>query len=570
MLRDLHIRNVAIIDEVHVEFSEELNLLTGETGAGKSIIIDSLGLVLGNRGSLDLIRTGATEASVEAVFIGLDSPEVKNVIDELGIDAGEELVLRRRLTSKGVSRAYINDVQVNLNTLRSLGQQLVTIHGQGEGDDLLTAGGQLGLFDSYAGVAENVAEIQEIYAQLMNVEDELASLATDDRARERELDLLSHQISEIESSKLDSEEESQLKKERQILQNSERIRSLGESSYYQLYDNEESVVSRMTGIEKSVSELAGLDATFSDKIEVLKSARYQLEDLASELRSYVDSVDSDPNRLMEIEQRLDVYRTMQRKYGATTEEVHQFFSEISEKYKSLQHSDERLEELKRQRDHLAKIYSDKAEKLSHARKSKIDGFCKDVENHLAEMGMEKARFSILLRQNPEEFTRKGIDTLVFLIVTNPGESPKPLVKVASGGEQSRIMLAIKSCTNMKLQNKSVIFDEVDSGIGGRIAEFIGRKLKNFSSNNQVICITHLPQIAVYGKTHLRVNKSAGGQSTSVDVITLGANDRPQEIARMLGGEDITDITLSHAEELLKQAQSFPIKENLAGENSRKK
>lgn len=555
MLRDLRIRNVAIIDELSIEFDGGLNLLTGETGAGKSIIIDALGLALGQRGSAELVRSGAREAVVEAVFCHVQTPALRALAEEAGFEIGEELILRRRYAAGGVSRAFVNDFQVNLTTLAQIGAQLVTVHGQGEGDELLSADGQLSLLDQYGGLEERTGELGLLHERLSAARAELESITADERSRARELDLLTHQINEIEAARLDADEETELRKQREIMRNAEQIRRTGEQAYGGLYDNEDSIIGRLAEVEKLIGDLGEFDPRFRAVSANLESSRFQMEDAAAELRDFLAGVDLDPEHLQEIELRLDLYKTLQRKYGPDTPDVFKFLDDARQRHEKLQTAEARMSGLAEEVEELKREYQAKAAELSADRARTAKKFCRDVEKHLAELAMEKAKFGVALEPHPRGATRTGVDRVTFMISANPGEAPKPLSRVASGGEQSRLMLAIKSSTFKPERHRSVIFDEVDTGIGGRVADFVGRKLARLARGQQVICITHLPQIAAYAAHHATVNKRSAGGETLVGVETLDGEGQVTEIARMLGGETITEISREHARQLLAQAEA---------------
>jgi len=557
MLNSLNISNVAIIDQLEVEFGPGLNLLTGETGAGKSIIIDSLGLALGYRASSELVRTGAKEAKVEAVFAGIKSSEISQIADNVGFTFSGELILRRRLRADGVSKAYINDTQVNVSTLREIGALLVAIHGQGEGDELLGAEGQLALLDAFAGCSEQVDKVSEIFVSLQALEAELSTVSTNERERVREIDLLEHQIREIESARLDPEEEKELLQQRNLLRNAEKLRELSDRAFQTLYAGEDAITGRLAEVVSLVDELSRFDESFREKKGQIEAAGYQLDDAADSLRDFLSRIEADPARLEQIESRLDTIRTLQKKYGDTTEEVLRYLEQAKSRLEGLRGADERAESLRKDLEDLLQIYQREALTLRKAREKAVTNFEKAVMKHLSELALEKAVFSVSLEPHPRGRTRSGVDRVSFLISPNPGEALKPLAKIASGGEMSRLMLAIKSCAVEPRSHFTAIFDEVDAGIGGRVAEFIGRKLKRLSAAQQVICITHLPQIAVYSQHHSTVIKQALEGRTLVDLKPLSGKDQIEELARMLGGEEITDVTRRHARELLSQARNYP-------------
>lgn len=557
MLRDLNITNFAIINKVRIEFEEGLSLLTGETGAGKSIIIDALGMALGLRASSDFVHSGAKEASVEAVF-NL-SPEFEGIAEEAGFSLDGELILRRRLSSAGVSRAYVNDSQVSVSTLRQLGELLVAVHGQGEGDELLGPEGQLAILDAFANAADQVAEISKLYSKLTSLEEELEKINTDERERLRELDLLSHQISEIEAVKLDPQEAEDLSRQVKLLRNSEKLRELTGSAFQQLYAGDSAITERLTGVIAKVSELTEFEPSFKPALDQLDALRIQMDDVASSLRDFLARIDYDPQQLERMEARFDAIKTLQKKYGPSTEEVISYLERARHRREELLHADERSEELRKETDKVRRQYDEAAESLRRSRREAIKDFVGQVERHLSELAMEKARLHVEMSDHPRGRTRTGIDRINFLIAPNPGEELKPLAKIASGGELSRLMLAIKSCAVEPKRFRTVIFDEVDAGIGGRVAEFVGRKLKRLSDSQQVICITHLPQVTVYADHHSKVVKRSLPDSTEVTVESLSGDARLEELARMMGGEEITDVTREHARDLLKQARDYSLR-----------
>lgn len=555
MLKELHIRNLAIIENATIEFDRGLNLITGETGAGKSIIIDSLGLALGRRASSEMVRTGEKSASVTAFFVDVKSEEIKQISSDLGFDFDGDITLRRRLTASGSSKAFINDEPVNLNSLNRIGSVLVTIHGQGEGDELITSPGQYDLFDSYAGTIDLRKEVSNLCRLIHAVRRQMAEISKDEMARVRELDLLKHQIKEIESARLEPDEEIDLKKQSQVLQNAEKLKELGERGYFRLYESEEAIISGISEIETIISELSEYDSRFKTILEQTRGARFQLEDAASEIRDFTSGVEDDPASLQQIEQRIDLYRNLQRKYGAETQDVLNFLDEARNKLQALENADVSAEELQRELIKLDKEYAQKSLQLSEKRHNMKDKLARGVEAHLAELAMEKAKFEVNIESEKERIHENGIDILSFGLSPNPGESIKPLAKIASGGEQSRLMLAIKSCIMQPLTDQAIIFDEIDTGLGGRVADFLGRKLAKLARFQQIICITHLPQVAAYANVHSKISKEIEAERTLVKIESLDYLDRVEEIARMLGGEDISDVTRIHAKEILDKAEN---------------
>jgi len=555
MLTHLHIRNIAIIESIEVEFQPGLNLMTGETGAGKSIIIDSFGLALGNRASADLIRAGESSAEVSAVFSLTPNMKLDALLEEYGLEHDGELILRRTITASGGSRAFINGSPVTLVILKEFGDRLVSVHGQGEGDELLKPAGQLAILDAYAGIEAQVEEIREVWAQLKQAKDDLSRISADVSERHRQRDFLQFQIAEIEKAAISTEEEQELIKELAVLENAERLKLLSGQSYYQVYESEESLVEQVSKFEAILQEIGEISPEWLEKRELIESARLQIQEVARELGSFSDTIEADPKRLQQVEDRLSVYNSLQKKYGNTTQSVLDTLAKLQHDLSLLQADDSQMAELESLVSSLDEEYGRIAQFISNRRRQAIDPFSRAIETHLAHLAMDKASFDIAMSEHPRGRSSTGVDRVEFLLQANPGSSSRPLSKVASGGEQSRIMLAIKSVALGERVVTTMIFDEIDAGIGGKVAEFVGQKLKSIAADHQVLCITHLAQVAAAADNHHVIEKSEAEEMTTVKLRQVTEQNRVEELARMLAGEVVSESSRSLARELIQNAQS---------------
>lgn len=554
MLRELHIRNLAIIDDLTVRFEDGLNVLSGETGAGKSIIVDALGLALGDRAQSDLIKAGEKEATVQAFFEMGDA----STLTETGIDIADCIMLRRIISNTGKSRAYINDVMVTLQTLSDTGKALVDIHSQHEHQSLLLPEKQRLIIDSYGGHQSDLAKVRELYAVVQSLREEFHALTGRVKERAHRIDLLSFQISEIDAAALKPEEKSLLEEERKILMNLNKLKEATETAYSLLYDADGACTESLGKVISRLRDMQAVDPNISDTLRLLESAVPLLEDAAIELRAYRGKYNLDAGRIDEVQDRLDLIRRLEKKYGNSIAEVLSYRESAADELKDLEASDERLQSLEeslgKHLDALLRV----AEALSSKRKKtagKVEGL---IEKTLKDLAFADARFRINIHQDSDEegkyrINASGIDRVEFLFSANAGEPLKPLEKVASGGELSRIMLALKSILADVDRVPVLIFDEVDAGIGGKTAERVGRKLRKISERHQLLCITHLPQIASLADHHIRIEKVQMDGRVHVAVHELSGAERKEEIARMLSGT-ITEISRRHAEELLERTK----------------
>jgi DNA repair protein RecN (Recombination protein N) len=560
MLRELRIKNLAIIDDAVANFEKGFNVLTGETGAGKSIIISALCLALGERASSELIRSGEKEAVIEAFFDispkWLDSSS-RQLLEDIGIDIEDGIILKRILSAQGKSRAYINDSMVNLQTLSEISKGLIDVHGQYEHQSLLQPDKQLDFLDAYAGLLSEREEFTTLYKKQAELRQEISELVEKEKERIQRLDLLEFQIKEIETANLRIGEEEELLEEEKILSSVSRLLELSNQAYETLYLSDTSCLTNLSKILGSLKEISEIDARAHDAMRSVEEAIPLLEETSYFLRDYKESLNFSPERLEEVQTRLELIKALKRKYGNNIQEILDYKEKALRELDEIQHSEERLETLKRELERLKDTLTQKAHLLSKKRKAASKKIEQLVVSELAKLSMPDTRFSIQITHETGDDTNdslkanpKGIDTIEYLISPNIGEELRPLSKIASGGELSRVMLALKGLLAEFDKVPVLIFDEIDAGIGGIAAETVGQKLRELSSNHQIICVTHLPQIASYADTHLKIEKKVKGKRTTVEIIRMEDDERTFEIARMLSG-DSSDVSLRHAREMLK-------------------
>lgn len=566
MLQSLYLENIALIEKLGIELFPGFNVLTGETGAGKSIIIDAVNFVLGERTSRDLIRNGAARAKVEAVFSLNEGDAAFAALDALGIEYdGNELILSRELSAAGRNACRVNGTLVPVASLKSVSDTLVDIHGQHEHQALLDAENHISYLDAYCH-AESLPIIEKIDA-IVSRRNELMlkrnSGFSSEREREREMDMLRYQIEEIASANLEAGEEERLNAEKTVLLNAERIRTALETAHMALSGAEEgSALSAIDTARRSMRDIAALNKDYEalgDKIEELY---YAAEDISFVLRDTSENVESDMQRLEEIEQRLKLISDLKRKYGRTVEDVIDFGKDAGTKLNELENAEALAAELDAKLDKLKAEYNAAADELSKVRRAAGDRLKRDVLNELKDLGMAKAMFDVALSDASGGEPRKGgRETAEFMLSANPGEPLKPLEKVASGGELSRIMLCFKSIFADNDRVPTLIFDEIDTGISGRTAAVVGEKMLGIAKKHQVICVTHLAQIAALAEAHLMVRKYDDGKNTFVETRQLNEEEKVQRIAQMMDGESDSPSALTHARELIARADK--IKEKTA-------
>jgi len=549
MLNELIIRNFAIIERLHVSFRPGFNVLTGETGAGKSIIIDAVGLLLGDRARPDLIRTGEEEASVEAVFDISELVEVRQALEEAGFEADDELLVRRVVSHNGKNRIYLNGSLAKLGQLQQVTSQLVVINGQHEHQKLQRTESHLTFLDQFAGLQGQVDDYAQLYHRCQDLDEELQQLLAAERDRQRRLDLLTFQSEEIAAAQLQAGEEETLTAERQLLQHAERLALSSQGGFEILYGAEDAVCGRLDKIADDLLNSARFDPSLAPLAETVRSAFYSLEDVATQLRDYSEGNNHDPQRIQAVEDRLALLTNLKRKYGPSVAAILAYAEQISGEIDQLQNfeaSRQRLEdELAATREKLLAV----GQGLSSQRQQAAERLQQAVLGQLADLAMEKARFAMRFFPLAEPGSR-GLERGEFYLSPNPGEELKPLAWIASGGELSRIMLALKRAAPDSDKVATVIFDEVDAGIGGMAATAVGEKLRDVSKGAQVLCITHLPQVAACGDHHYRVEKQEEEGRTRTRLVLLEGEERVAEMARMLGGAKITERTLEHARELV--------------------
>ncbi len=566
MLRELHIKNIAVIEEVTVEFNEGFQALTGETGAGKSILIDSIGMALGSRGSRELIRTGAESASVDLAF-EIEENETIEKLEELGVECEDSTVLiSRKLFPDGKSKCYINGRLTPINIIKEAGALLLTIHGQNDNQSILMPKTHIRFVDEYGETSAILKDYKEKYSVLKNIEKSLQELDTDDAERERMIELLSFQADEIEMAKLKSGEEEELQERRSFLQNAEQIAESAGGAYYALHGGDESDNGACDALSDAIRRLESVkdyDQRLSGYYEVLSSVMAEMDDVTRELRAYKDGVDYSTEELDEVEARLSLISTLKRKYGQSVEEIIEFGKSARERLSDIERSDERRIELEEELNIQGSKLLDIADKLTKKRAEAAISLQERIMKELSDLDMQKMRFSVSVAPLEDEdgkikFGTDGCDIVEFLISANPGEELKPLSKIASGGEMSRIMLAIKSVLSDVDSVETMIFDEIDTGVSGRAAQKISEKMGMLAKNRQILCITHLAQIAAMADHHYMIEKSSSDNSTKTTVTRIDSQERITELARIIGGVKVTDLTMSVAREMLEMANTYKL------------
>jgi DNA repair protein RecN (Recombination protein N) len=560
MLAYIRIKNLAVVDDVALELSPGLTVFTGETGAGKSMILGGLGLVLGERAALDRVRAGASRAVVEAAFTAPRDAELVNELADAGVEAEDgSIVVRRVITSSG-SRAYLNDQLVSLQTLKRVGDRLVDLHGQHEHQSLLELAAHRDLLDRFAAAGDLRREVAEAFTAAVGVAESLAELTLDERDRVQRLDLLRFQADEIESADLVVGEEGELEDERRRLANAEEIMQTAGKVVEALYETDRSAAALLAQAERDIGRLRELDTGAPDDAGAIGEARFSVEESARALQRYLDGVTVEPARLAEVDTRLSTLRALQRKYGDDIATIIEHGEHARGELEALERHDEQLEELQEALAAAVERYAGAADDLGEARRRAAGEVEAQVLRELAELGMEGARFEAAISPRrrsapaglPEGAGPRGSDRVEFMLAANPGDSPGPLSRVASGGELSRVMLALKLIATEGDPIETMVFDEVDSGIGGGgVAERLAQRLAALGRTHQVLVVTHLPQVAAYADVHVAIHKSEtedGRVAVTADELEEG--ERIDELARMLGGLEVTEATRQNAREML--------------------
>jgi len=568
VLTELRLENYAVIDNAAIEFAPGLNLLTGETGAGKSILIDALGLLLGEKASIDVIRAGTERAVVMGVFDSEDSTArvIEDILESNGLDAdtgGSSLILRREIAAGGKGRVFINNQPATVSVLKQLAPHLGVIHAQNESIVNFDSAARQSLLDAYAGI--ELQEVAATFASWKRVRARIVELEQDERDRARLMDLWSFQAREIEEAKLTAGEDERLEAEKRVLANAEKIYGAAMNAFDLLYEGNASTSSSLRAAQKHLEELARYEPKFHEALAALESARISVEDVGATLRDYAGGIHASPERLAEIEERLALHDRLKRKYGPELERVIALGAEVRRKISEMENKDQVLGELRAQLGVAAELYRKAARSISHKRAEAARKLEKTVEAEINDLAM-RASFAIVAEEHDaeERWTSTGINQVVFGIATNAGETMRPLEQIASGGELSRVMLALKACVeaganSARKKNSArdsagqrvLVFDEIDTGIGGRAAEAVGKKLKALAKSNQVLCVTHLPQIATFADHHYLIEKRTVGGRAKTSVREVSGDERTEEVARMLSGAKLTETSRKHAEQMIK-------------------
>lgn len=562
MLREIAIRHFTVVERVRASFGPGLNVLTGETGAGKSIVISALTISLGARADSELVRSGAEEAVVEAAFAIPRASPVEDLVASQGIplERGEDLFLRRHLAREGRSRAYVSGTMTGVATLKVLGEHLVDIHGQHESVLLQNPRRHLELLDAFGGLTEQVEGYQALFRRWQALKAERETLERGEREKAQRKDLLEHQIREIDAAHLGEGEEEALQAERTILTHHEKLLLAVEEAYARLEGDEGGILSGLSGVGARLREAGRIDTRLAAVEGMAEEGKTLLQEVVLALRDYRERIQFDPDRLETVEERLHTIGRLKKKYGATTGEILGYREQAALELKQLEGAEERLLGLEGE---IRAVEADLWERGSHLSKGRVKAarqLAQQVTGELNQLGMTRADFRVEIKKVEEELRGSlrltGLEEAEFLFAPNPGEGFRPLGKIASGGELSRIMLALKHILASADQTPTLIFDEVDAGVGGRMAEVVGRKLWRVSRERQVICITHLPQIAAFADVHLRVEKEMQKGRTEARVISLSKQERVEELGRMLGGPERSATALKHARELFQAAQGW--------------
>ncbi len=537
MLRFLSIQHLAVIDRLELEFEPGLNVLTGETGAGKSILVGAVGLLVGGRASADLVRTGEDAAVVEAIF---ETP------------AGRELIIRREVSAQGRSRASVGGALVTSGALRDLCGGLVDLHGQHEHQVLLDPAAHLDLLDEFAGSGAEREAVAATFTAMQEVRAERERLMTGEREKAARAEFLAFQLAEIERAAPKTGEDEELAATRLVLANADKLQRLCADAYDSLYEGDQAALTALGTVWKKLGDLAALDGRFAPYLDARTALKSQLEDLAFFLRSYSAGIDASPARLQEVEDRLALLERLKKKHGPSLDEVIKRREQLRRELHDIEHATERAAELDVALDGARSAYLAAAHALSQKRQRAATEFARAIEKSLVDLAMNRTRCEVRFTdaESESQWSERGLEQGEFYLSPNPGEDLKPLARIASGGELSRVMLALKTLASTDAPGKTLIFDEVDAGIGGAVADVVGARLQRLGRTFQVLCITHLPQIAAYGTTHYRIVKSVRGGRTVTEVARVAGRDREEELARMIGGADVSTAVRASAREML--------------------
>jgi len=549
MLLTLHIKNYALIEDLRLEFSEGLNIFTGETGAGKSIIIESLGLILGERASAQAVRKGAGRCFISGQFDCSRLKVLQKYLADQGLSADGDLILRREIDAAGKSRAFVNDLPVGLATLHAVGEHLVDVHGQHEHQSLIKTTAQRHMLDRFGELEDLREEVGKSFALWRELSAQLQSQQMSAQERQRLIDLYAFQQEEIDAARLVPGEEEEVDQALPQLKNAGKLKTLADEAYQILYGTDGAVVERLSKVQRILETVQGLGGTIAEPAETIKTAYYQIEEAARDIERFSSNLRSDPAQLNEYLERRDLIHKLKRKYGQSISEILAYREKIAAELSVLARSNENRQELERKAEQQKTTLLARCEMLSAKREKSSDKLARGVEKELQDLGMKKARLSVSFTRETEP-TSEGIDRIEFMFSANAGENLNPLKDIASGGEMSRVMLAIKTVLAAADDVPVLVFDEIDAGIGGPMGQVVGRKMQSLSRHHQMLCITHLPQIASFSNQHVRVEKETKTGRTITAIRKLAAKDKVEEIARMLSGSEITDAARKHAEELI--------------------
>ena len=554
MLLEISIKNFAIIEAISLNFEKGMTVLTGETGAGKSIIIDAMNMMLGARATTDVIRHGAPKAEIEGLFSVENSHALQMIFDEQGIELGDEIIIRREILQNGRSVSRVNGQMVNLSVLRSIGQYLVDIHGQHDQEELMRPQLHIQMLDGFgdADFLELKQAYQTNFDAYRKMRKQLLEIKKNQEEHRARIEMLEFQMAEIESASLQPGEDLKLNQERDKLLNHKNIADTLTNAYTMLDNEEFSSLANVRSAMNDMESLEEYDVEYREISNSLSESYYVLEDVTKRLEDIIESLDFDGNRLIQIESRLDLIHAITRKYGGNVDDVLMYFAKITEEYNLLTGNHLSSDDMEAELKKLEVSLVDLATKLASARHNLAQQLEIEIQQELKDLYMEKARFQVQFTKG--KFTREGNESVEFHISTNPGEDFKPLVKVASGGELSRLMLAIKSAFSRKEGKTSIVFDEVDTGVSGRVAQAIAQKIHKIGQNGQVLAISHLPQVIAIADYQFFIEKISNDHSTVSTVRLLTVEERVEEVAKMLAGENVTEAALSQARELLQSKE----------------
>ena len=567
MLKSFEVKDYALIEHISVEFGSGLNIITGETGAGKSILIDAMSLLLGERASTEVVRKGAQKSFVEGIFDVKENKKVKSLLEENEIEFLDELIVRREISLKGSNRCFINDTPVNLKLIKEIGNLLVDLHGQHEHQSLLRTETHIDYLDEFGDYQNLLAQYKNVYSELLNKEKELKDFQGKEGSIQEKKDFYAFQIKEIDNVSPQENEDETIIEELKILENSEKLSTLTSEIYQLLYESESSIQSSLSRVKSLIQKLNDIDKSFSDIANESESALAQIQDISTFVRNYNSKISLDQEEVESKRERLGSINLLKKKYGGSVKAILEYRKKIGEEFELAENFSGKINELTKHINELQKKAGTLAKELSKKREQAAKLVKKGIEETLKELGIQTPQFKTEIKNIQSEInsgvlidgkhfkaTSKGIDEMEFFISTNPGEDLKPLAKVASGGEVSRIMLALKSTLAKTDKLPLLIFDEIDVGVSGKIAQKVGRALKNLSLFHQVISITHLPQIASLADNHFSIEKIAHNERVTSSIKKLPQSERITEVARLLSGEKITEASLKSARELISQKE----------------